>query len=158
MAKAQNIASRSGHTALVAVAFAIIVACFSHVPAAHAATMCMATDTIAIILDPDIEPTNYTYTAGEWSVTAPYGNLSGIATCNSTSGSYGVAYPQYEFEQGTSGVYCWCRMLRPARSAWVCLNAYSSASDCASYCASNCGNRVRFYADFRGGVFGSAGN
>ena len=130
------------------------------------ATLCgavVATDSFAacdagytaITLDPDIEPTDYSYTAGEWTVTAPYGTLSGITTCNSTAGSWSVAYPQYNFEQGTTGVYCWCRMLRPSRSAWVYHNEYSSASGCASDCAHNCGSSVRAYDEFRRGVFGS---
>lgn len=47
---------------------------------------------------------------------------------------------------------------RPARSAWVYNNANSSASDCAANCANNCANNVRNNADFRRGVFGSAGS
>lgn len=158
MAKAQNNVSRGGRAALVAAVVAIIVACPPHVPTAHAATMCMASDTVAVILDPDIAGDSYTYTSGEWNTVFSYGNVSGIATCNSTSGSYGVAYPQYEFEQGTSGVYCWCRMLRPARSAWVYRSAGGSASGCASGCADYCGYFVRVSAGCRRGVFGSAGN
>lgn len=158
MQNAKMFMSRSGHTALVAVAIAVILAGFSPVPTARAASMCMSNDMVGIILGPDIEPTGYTYTAGEWTVTAPYGTLSGIATCNSTAGSYGVAYPQYNFEQGTTGVRCWCRMLRPSRSAWVYSDVFSSASDCASNCAGLCGYSVRFRVGFRGGVFGSAGN
>ncbi len=125
---------------------------------ANATTMCVESDMVAIVLDPDIAGTGYTNTSGEWTATFPYGTVSGISTCNSTSGSYGVARPNANFEQGTTGVYCWCRMLRPARSAWVYRSAYSSASDCASNCASYCGRHVRTYADFRGGVFGSAGD
>ena len=111
-------------------------------------------------LDPDINGTNYTYdaSAGTWTTNFDYGDVSGISTCNSTSGSWGVAYPQYNFEQGTTGVYCWCKMLRPARSAWVYLYEYGSASDCDAYCADVCAYRVRYDADFRRGVFGSAGD
>lgn len=158
MQNAKMFMSRSGHTALVAVAIAVILAGFSPVPTARAASMCMSNDMVGIILDPDIEPTGYTRTANEWTVTAPYGTLSGIATCNSTAGSYGVAYPQYNFEQGTTGVHCWCRMLRPSRSAWVYNDKGGSASVCASNCANVCGYYVLNYVDFRGGVFGSAGN
>ena len=139
---------------------AIVVSLFAMVACvgAHATTMCMASDTVAVILDPDINGTNYTYTSGEWTTNFDYGDVSGIATCNSTSGSYGTAYPQYNFEQGTTGVYCWCRMLRPARSAWVYSGAYGSASFCAANCASSCALYVRYYVAFRRGVFGSAGN
>lgn len=158
MQNAKMFMSRSGHTALVAVAIAVILAGFSPVPTARAASMCMSNDMVGIILDPDIEPTGYTYTAGEWTVTAPYGTLSGIATCISTAGSYGVAYPQYNFEQGTTGGHCWCRMLHPSRSAWVYSYAGGSAKNCASGCAYSCGDNVRINVVFRRGVFGSAGN
>ena len=110
---------------------------------ANATTMCVESDMVAIVLDPDIAGTGYTNTSGEWTATFPYGTVSGISTCNSTSGSYGVARPNANFEQGTTGVYCWCRMLRPARSAWVYRYARSSASDCASRCAGVCGYYVR---------------
>ena len=136
-------------------------ACIFAFADANATSMCMNSDIVSIILDPSIGPTDYTYNASAftWSVTAPYGNLSGIATCNTTSGSWATAYPQYNFDAGTTtGVYCWCKMLRPVRSAWVCSGAYSSTSDCASICAFNCGDRVRINGGFRGGVFGSAGN
>ena len=132
----------------------IIVACSG----VYATTMCVQSDTVSIILDPSINGTNYTYGNGEWSVTFDYGTVSGISTCNSTSGSYGTAYPQYDFGTDTTGVYCWCRMLRPARSAWVYAYESSSAAECASDCAANCGDSVRYRAAFRGGVFGSAGN
>ena len=129
----------------------------------HATTMCMSSDTTAIILDPDIEGDNYTQSAltggtGTWSTTFSYGTVSGIATCNTTSGSFGVAYPQYDFDQGVTGQYCWCKMLRPARSAWVYNNDRGSASDCGTYCAYDCGYNVRYSVGFRRGVFGSAGN
>ena len=108
-------------------------------------------------LDPDIEPTDSTYdeTNKTWDVTAPYGHVTGIATCNTTSGSWGTAYPQYNFEQGTEGQYCWCRMLSPARSAWV--GDYGSAAACAANCAYNCGLYVRYDAAFRRGMFASLG-
>jgi len=47
---------------------------------------------------------------------------------------------------------------RTVRSAWVYRGGYGSASDCASYCAASCGIYVQSYSNFRGGVFGSAGN
>ena len=96
-----------------------------------------------------------------WSVTFPYGTVSGIASCNSTSGTYARAYPEYNFDNNhasSEGVYCWCRMTSPVRSAWVYYGERSSASECASYCAGPCGYDVQYYSSFRGGVFGSAGN
>ena len=96
-----------------------------------------------------------------WTTTFSYGTVSGIATCNSTSGTYARAYPEYNFDKNhasSEGVNCWCRMLNPVRSAWVYIFEGSSASDCASSCAYNCGYNVQNTSNFRGGVFGSAGN
>ena len=111
-------------------------------------------------LDPDIEPTNYTYSTANmtWEATTSYGNVSGIASCNSTSGLWAWAYPQYDFNQSSTGLYCWCKMTSPATSAWVYRDDHSYASDCDSNCARFCGNYVRDYSDFRGGVIGSADN
>ena len=111
-------------------------------------------------LDPDIEPTDYTYSQissgnGTWDVTAPYGHVTGIATCNTTSGSGATAYPQYNFEQGTEGQHCWCKMLSPARSAWVYRTDLSSAAGCAAGCANRCTIFVHGSAAFRSAMFGS---
>jgi len=111
-------------------------------------------------LDPDIAPIDYTSSPidsgnGTWDVTAPYGHVTGIAVCNTTSGSYGTAYPQYNFEQGTTGEYCWCKMTAPARSAWVYYPVEGAPSDCASYCAYYCALHVLYVADFRSAMFGS---
>ena len=134
--------------AFVVLLFALLL------PLSANAAMC-PTGTYAF--DPDVEPTNYTYSAANmtWEVTAPYGTLSGIAVCNSTSGSWASA-TSTDFPTGTSGVYCWCKMTSPATSAWVYLSGYSSASVCDSDCAHACGGYVRSSSGFRGGVFGSA--
>ena len=119
--------------------------------------------TTAIILDPSVPGDNYTEDKATktWTTTFSYGTVNGIATCNSTSGTYARAYPEYNFDNNhanSEGVNCWCRMTSPVRSAWVCNGEHGSASACASDCASTCGYLVRNYSTFRGGVFGSAGN
>ena len=117
----------------------------------------------AIILDPSVAGTGYTgdEATKTWTTTFPYGTVSGIATCNSTQGEYGRAYPEYNFDNNhasSEGLYCRCRMTSPVRSAWVYFNGHVSASECASNCARLCGNYVRADAAFRSGIFGSAGN
>ena len=138
-----------------------ILACIVGIGTAGATTMCMTADTTAIILDPSGNGTDSSHpTSNTWSVTLRNGNIvSGISTCNSTSGSWATAFPEYNdvFSQGTSGVHCWCRMTKPVRSAWVFRDSRSSASECASNCAVYCGDGVRALADFRRSVFGSAG-
>ena len=108
-------------------------------------------------LDASIGGTNYTYdnSTGTWTANLDYGDVSGISTCNSTSGSWATAYPQYNFEQGTSGAQCWCKMTGPARSAWVYRDEHGSASDCAAHCAHYCAGNVRDSAAIRTGMFGS---
>ena len=123
----------------------------------------MTSDSTSIILDPSVDGTNNTYdgTNATWSVTFPNYTISGIASCNSLSGTENKAYPEYnnQITQGeTSGANCWCRMTSPVRSAWVFYYTSSSASDCAAFCANLCGADVRSDASFRGGIFGSAGN
>ena len=121
-------------------------------------------DSTSIILDPSVDGTNYTSSAANatWSVTFPNYTISGIASCNSLSGTYGSASPEYNnqitagYQDGQSN--CWCRMMGPVRSAWVFYRTFSSASECASECADYCGYFVRGNANVRGGVFGSAGN
>ena len=121
--------------------------------------------TTAIILDPSVPGDNYTEDKATktWTTTFSYGTVSGIATCNDVPGTYARAYPypEYNFDknhESGEGVYCWCRMTYPVRSAWVSDGERSSASDCDSRCAYYCGDNVQRNSYFRGGVFGSVGN
>ena len=118
----------------------------------------MTADTTAIILDPSVNGTERTYTSNTWTVTFPNYTISGISTCNNSSGTYGTAHPEYNFEPGEkTGIYCWCRMTNPARSAWVYMYLYSSVSNCASSCAVNCGDNVRVESAFRRAMYATAG-
>ena len=105
--------------------------------------------------------TDSSYNTSErtWSVTFPNYTVSGIASCNNSSGTYSTASPEYNnvFNTGTSGVYCWCRMTNPVRSAWVFNFTGSNNSYCISSCAADCAYDVRNDKQLRGGVFGSAG-
>ncbi|MCQ2581641.1 MAG: hypothetical protein MJ170_01515 [Alphaproteobacteria bacterium] len=125
--------------------------------ATYAGTMCSNNDYLTVVLDPTIEGTTYTYNAGAmtWKTVFPYGNVSGIAVCNDTSGSYAVSSTTEQVETG--GKMCWCKMTHPAVSLWVFHRAYSSSSDCADYCANYCGLAVQHYSVFRSGVFSSVG-
>jgi len=134
---------------------------------ALATTMCAEDDVIAIVLDPTVNGTNYTYNADlfEWSAVFPYGTVWGIATCLDKSGTGNVAVSDLRDTNGElvvggerTGVNCWCKMTHPASSLWVFRNANGSVADCRSNCANNCGNNMRDNAAFRGGVFGSLGS
>ncbi len=108
-------------------------------------------------IDPTIAGTTYTYDVGAmtWKTVFPYGNVSGVAVCNDTSGSYGVSSTTEQVETG--GMMCWCKMTHPAVSLWVFDFAYSSSSDCAGSCAYSCGHNVQGSSDFRSGFFSSVG-
>ena len=117
----------------------------------------------------------YSYTnaaSGTWTVEFYYGAVSGVSKCttvkpeNTAAGYYTGLIADYDAIEGASagGQYCYCKMTQPSIAAapWVFNNDYGSASRCASYCASNCGNRV--YCDdvngrrFRASVFAAAGD
>lgn len=121
---------------------------------AYASTMCAANNTVAIVLDPTVAGTNYTYSAANmtWTTNLPYGDVSGVALCSTTSGSYAtVGTP----DETGGGKYCWCKSTHPVLSRWVFAYAAGSSSNCASYCARDCGDYVRASADFRSSMFGS---
>ena len=131
-------------------------------PTFAANTMCVTSDNNSIVLNPSTDGTEHT---GEeemktWTTIFPYGTVRGIATCNSTEGTFAHAYPEYDFGDdyaSSEGVYCWCRMTYPVRSAWVINYERDSADICASHCASRCGNILKTNLSFRVSMYGSAG-
>ena len=129
----------------------------------------MTSDSTSIILDPSVDGTGYSNNAtnATWSVTfannANGGTVSGIASCNSLSGTYATAYPEYnnQITQGeTSGANCWCRMTSPVRSAWVFEELDDSVSKCSGLCAFRCARNAQEddYITFRRAYYDSAGN
>ncbi len=136
----------------------------------YATTMCAADDTVAVVLDPSVSITSYTYdnTMGTWKAWSAQGTVHGISAClNSNQGkSRGgtVARLTDTNNEGETnlvvgsekyGRYCWCRLTHPVSSLWAFGYDNGSASDCASYCTIYCGAYVRDYAALRGGLFGS---
>ena len=128
--------------------------------------ICTSDDTTTIVLDPSINGTAYDSKADlyEWYAMFPYGTVYGIATCLNTSGTYAVANPNLKNASGVEpvggeeeGVYCWCKMTNPARSAWVYINSNSSLASCQSSCAAICGFGVRGSSTCRSGMFGAIG-
>ena len=100
-----------------------------------------------------------------WSVTfsdnTNGGTVSGIATCNTTTGTPANASPQYNdvFVQGSAtGGNCWCRMTYPIRSAWVLAYTVEASDSCLYGCAVSCANGVRGNPTMRSAMFNSAGN
>ena len=154
---------------------AIIV--FGVTESVFGATMCVKNDTISIILDPGIGNENnstYGYSTAQstWWTAFPYGTIRGISACLSSShgksrGGYvsGLTDTNPDTNETaavvggeTNGLHCWCKKTHPAASLWVFNGSRSSASDCASGCASHCGFGARAYSDLRAGLFGSVRN
>ncbi len=145
--------SQITHIAIIAV-FAVVMS-----GVANAANTCYSGGANGISLDPSTNGTNHTYNATDmaWTANFDYGDLSGIAVCNGTSASLGTV-SQTDFETGTTGVNCWCRMLSPARSAWVGYAPTSSATVCATECARYCAYSCCNYNTFRVPMLGSVTN
>ena len=95
-----------------------------------------------------------------WQTKIPDYTVYGISTCNSTTGNQNIAYSgnNNDFNQGTSGINCWCRMMLPVRSAWIYKYEFGSGSDCGSNCAEYCNSYTRNAQGFREAFYTTAGN
>ena len=118
-------------------------------------------------LDASVDGTNYTYDESNktWATNFSYGDVSGVALCSVTSGTFGVAGTPDESGTGDT-TNCWCKATgytpsgsnttyeNSSSSSWVCSHDIGSASDCASTCASDCGIYVQGISAFRRAVLG----
>lgn len=113
----------------------------------YATTMCAANDTVAIILDPSIERTEFgrdSLTLTWWAV-FPYGRIQGSYACvNENETAHG--FEKY-------GRFCWCKMTNPLSSNFLYCDWYKSTDNCNSYCAGCCSSNI-----FRENMFGSIPN
>ena len=131
---------------------------------AHAANMCIKNDAVMIVLDPQVGGTanGNSATGKTWSTKFSYGIISGVGGCYSNVGATqgGVASDQ-NITPYTSGTYCYCKMLKPAESAWVYSGYGSSAAsynnNCANYCASYCASNAASAVALRVGLFSTVG-
>ncbi len=101
---------------------------------AFATTMCAVDDSVAVVLDPTIGGSGYTYdnTAGTWKTTFSYGYVSGISACLNSNKGKGMGgwvanltdvNPDGEEKTVVGsekyGRYCWCKATHPVASRWV---------------------------------------
>ena len=121
-----------------------------------ASTMCVANNTVAVVLDPTINGTTYApdLVTQTWVTTFPYGTISGVALCSSTSGPASNDNIGTPDETG-DGRYCWCRIQHPVKSAWFFVMDRGTLESCESNCAGICGIRIRDTAKIRRVSFGS---
>ena len=151
---------------------ALILMLITTIPT-HATTMCTANDTVAVLLDPSIGITNYSYNAtmGTWWVWSDSWTVYGVSAClNSNKGKgIGGTVPHLHDTDNDGndhlvtgsekyGRYCWCRLTHPVSSLWAFHDDRGSASACASNCAYLCGRDVRDNVVLRAGLIGSISN
>jgi len=142
--------------------------------------MCAANNSVAVVLDPSIAPSSYTYdnTLAVWRTPSTYGTLVGVSAClshnkngsessSTTLSTYAVSTANYgiltdggvEVTGGEqNGKHCWCKITHPVASLWGFRGSYGSLSDCLSACATYCGSNVQAYDTFRSALFGSVAN
>ena len=106
------------------------------------------------------------YGNADWSATCTTNGTSvpikGIAMCsNQEADDYYAtsdAITMVRSETETTNVYCWCKMVEPAVSSWVFLEAHASADYCADYCSFYCADVAGVDAAYRAALFGSLAN
>jgi hypothetical protein len=138
---------------------------------AIAANMCVKDDAVMVVLDPVIGGTSYggDTASKTWSVTFPYGVISGIAGCStealSGSANMGKAAANQDISVYSTGGYCYCKMLYPIESKWVFVGGNfmnNAPAQCKDGCAVegstvSCAKLIRQQVDLRRGLFRTAG-
>ena len=133
----------------------------------YATKMCAVNDSVAVVLDPTINGTEYSYDNidGTWWTQFPYGRIFGISSCIDTTWGRvaGGTVPKMTDSKGNrvigsekNGSYCWCKITRPVSLFWVFINTFGSDTLCASRCTYYCGNLVQNDRAVRAGLFSTA--
>lgn len=101
--------------------------------------------------DSDIE---YSSANKEWKINFDYKTITGIASCYSTSGTFGTKNESFAGTTTSTGQYCWCKMEPVANynhytgmaSFYVYLKNYSNNTDCAADtgCAKECAYAIAY--------------
>jgi len=128
---------------------------------AHGENMCVKNGSVMVVLDPQINGTALANnaTGQTWSTKFSYGVISGIGGCYTNVGAVTgvVASDQTNITPYSTGNVCYCKMLRPIESPWVCSDEepYNSTVKCAGNCASYCSSRAASVVAVRVGMFGN---
>lgn len=99
---------------------------------------CVRLSTTSACSNPDFDTLGV-----DWSVTCNgLTKVNGIGVCASTSGtSVGTTATALQVSANANdNFYCWCRMITPAVSKWIFINAFSNdgqwcRGSCSDYCA-----------------------
>ena len=120
--------------------------------------------------DDNISANGSSLPTGGWSATwtsgTNQGTMTGIASCNTTSGSISPYSTSAANTMNTSstGQYCWCKPTTWTPSggsatnlsaAWVFYSDHATAGSCEFYCAFRCASFVQGNFAFRAAVFGA---
>ena len=124
----------------------------------YATTMCTATDSVGIVLDPNITMKGFSSNTNTWWVWSDSWTVYGVGACLNSNRSKGmggtVAHLHDTDNDGKDrlvtggdryGRYCWCRLTHPVSSLWTFYYDFGAPSSCASQCTNRCGYRA--YAD-----------
>lgn len=131
------------------------------------ADICRKRNTFVALLSKSTDGQSMTSSSANktWSVTFNYTTMSvstrssqtvsGVAACNSVSGTANTANTALYTSTSDEGVHCWCEMWSPVHSYWTYTQSYASNAACASSCAANCANLVKTSTAFRTGIYGA---
>jgi len=102
-----------------------------------------------------------------WNSGTAMGEAKGIATCNSTEGTFASSSgsdDSWTNSASATGSNCWCKITawipdggisKSLTAAWVFSNVQDTAYNCLRYCSSSCASKVHYNSDFRSAVFGA---
>ncbi|MBQ6110755.1 MAG: hypothetical protein IJL05_05260 [Alphaproteobacteria bacterium] len=139
---------------------------------AHAENVCVKDGTYIGILRKNINVTGddkitYNSDTKEWKDEFDYKTITGIASCNGTSGSFGTANSGLTATTSSTGRYCWCK-IEPVQnygyytgvsSYWVFLKDFGDNTSCAADatgCTAECAKSIAYnshYNNFRTKLF-----
>ena len=137
--------------------------CVATIPPANAVPAPASTVTKCVALNSNTTCTSESpgHYVADWTSTCTTNGVStsikGIGICSATRGaSTGSTATSLEISGTTSeNAYCWCKMVSPALSRWVCALEDLSAGNCAYLCADSCAGYAHVDASFRSALFGS---
>lgn len=96
---------------------------------------------------PAVRTVNWTARSGDIAI-------GGISHCATTSGNLGKTAATLNIsEVAANNIYCWCRMVKPAPTAWTFGAAFTHADTCGASCVQTCAKNFTENATFRGALF-----
>ncbi len=127
--------SQITHITIIAV-FAVVVS-----GAVHADNTCYSAIANGVSVDTTGNSwisSSYNEVDFTWVQHYSFGDVSGIAQCSTTAGTYGGTASSISTTPGDS---CWCKMLSPTESSWVFVGEYAPEDDvvCSEDCMIWCG-------------------